>query len=272
MKTEIEKKEYFDLQPTTYEQAMQYAQLIADSSFAPKDYKGKAGDILVAIQMGYEIGLKPLQALQNIAVINGRPCLWGDAMLALAKAHPQFEYINEYEEKDIAYCKIKRKNEPEVVRSFSMTEAKQAGLLEKIGPWKQYTKRMLQMRARGFALRDSFPDALKGIISREEAEDYPSEPIINADNSKATYIKNLITHSNVENTAIISEDEIISEKIEFETFSKMISQAANAEALNFVVEKIKNFTGTADEIENLRKMYKIRKEELSIINENAAAS
>ena len=34
---------------------------------------------------------------------------------------------------------------------------------------------MLQMRARGFASRDSFPDALRGIKSREEVEDYVIE-------------------------------------------------------------------------------------------------
>ena len=43
--------------------------------------------------------------------------------------------------------------------------------------WKSYPDRMLQMRARGFALRDSFPDVLKGLITREEAQDYQTEPI-----------------------------------------------------------------------------------------------
>jgi hypothetical protein len=34
---------------------------------------------------------------------------------------------------------------------------------------------MLQMRARGFALRDAFPDVLKGLITAEEAADFPEE-------------------------------------------------------------------------------------------------
>jgi hypothetical protein len=34
---------------------------------------------------------------------------------------------------------------------------------------------MLKMRARGFAIRDAFPDVLSGIITREEAEDYPTQ-------------------------------------------------------------------------------------------------
>lgn len=61
----------------------------------------------------------------------------------------------------------------ETTRSFSMGQAKRAGLLGK-GPWRQYTERMLQMRARGFAARDSFPDALSGMVIKEEAEDYPT--------------------------------------------------------------------------------------------------
>ncbi len=157
--------------PKNYDDMLRFAEIIASSTLAPKDYAGKPGNVLVAIQMGAEIGLMPMQALQNIAVINGRPCVWGDAMLALVKAHPDFEDISEYIENNIAICKVKRRNQTETVSSFSMQDAKTAGLLGKQGPWSTYPLRMLQLRARGFALRDAFPDALKGIISREEAED-----------------------------------------------------------------------------------------------------
>ena len=122
-----------------------------------------------------ELGLQPMQAMQSIAVINGRPSLWGDAMLALVKAHPAFEWIKEECDGNVATCTIKRRGEPEVVQSFSLEEAKRAGLTGKQGPWTQYPKRMLQMRARGFALRDAFPDALRGVVSAEEARDTPTE-------------------------------------------------------------------------------------------------
>jgi hypothetical protein len=36
---------------------------------------------------------------------------------------------------------------------------------------------MLQLRSRGFGLRDAFSDALNGLITREEAEDYPIDVI-----------------------------------------------------------------------------------------------
>lgn len=159
----------------TLEQALKCSEYIAKSSFCPKAFAGRAGDVLICLQMGQELGLKPMQALQNIAVINGRPTLWGDAMLAVCRQSAEFEYINEkYDEKIKGYtCIVKRRNEPEYVSTFTEADAKVAKLWGKEGPWTQYPKRMLQMRARGFCLRDSFPDLLRGIISHEEAEDSP---------------------------------------------------------------------------------------------------
>ena len=176
MSTEITtQKQNFSLAPKDLDEAMRFADMLAGSSIVPKDYIGKPGNCLVAIQWGMELGLQPMQAMQSIAVINGRPSLWGDAMLALVKAHPAFEWIKEECDGNVATCTIKRRGEPEVVQSFSLEEAKRAGLTGKQGPWTQYPKRMLQMRARGFALRDAFPDALRGVISAEEARDTPAE-------------------------------------------------------------------------------------------------
>jgi hypothetical protein len=176
---EVQKKQEltpFSFSAGSLDEAMRYATIISESDLVPvKDYKGKPGNVLIAIQMGQELGLKPLQALQNIAVINGRPSLWGDAMLGIVKAHNDFEYIKEWQDKGIAYCTLKRRNEPEQTRSFSKEQAKIAGLLGKQGPWTTYPERMMQMRARSWCCRDVFPDALKGIHSAEESTDLPNE-------------------------------------------------------------------------------------------------
>lgn len=175
----------------TLDDAIKISEIIANSGVCPTAYKGKAGDVLVAMQMGAELGLKPMQALQNIAVINGRPSVWGDAMLAICRQSSQFEYIQEtYDPREVSYtCIIKRRNEPEFKWTFSQKDAEQAALWTKVGPWKQYPKRMLQMRARGFALRDSFPDLLRGILISEEAEDYPSEKSIERPYNVATVVE-----------------------------------------------------------------------------------
>lgn len=166
-------KQAFDLSPQTFEQALTFSQYLADSDMVPKDFKGKAGNCLIAMQWGAEIGLKPLQALQGIAVINGRPSLWGDALLAIVRASPLCESVQEGWESDgTAYCKAKRRGEPEQIRTFSDADAKMAGLLGKQGPWSTGPKRMKQLRARAFALRDVFPDVLKGMPVAEEVMDY----------------------------------------------------------------------------------------------------
>ena len=168
------------LNPTNMTEAMEFSKFLASSTHIPKDFQGNPNNILVAIQWGYEIGLAPMQALQNIAVINGRPSLWGDSMIAVCKAHPDWRGISEtyIEEEDKAVCLVKRNvhGEIEETRSeFSYKDAQRANLTNKPGPWKNYPKRMLQLRARGFALRDAFPDAIKGLITAEEAQDYPEK-------------------------------------------------------------------------------------------------
>lgn len=163
----------------TMADAMSFGKMVADSEFAPKDFRGKPASCVLAIQAGAEIGLSPMQALQSIAVVNGRPSIFGDAALAVVKASPVCEYVSESVEGDgesmVATCTAKRRGypEPTVVR-FTVADAKKAGLWGKSGPWSQYPRRMLQMRARGFALRDAFPDALRGMVTAEEASDYPT--------------------------------------------------------------------------------------------------
>jgi hypothetical protein len=154
--------------------------MLAKSSMVPRAYQNKPEDILVATIWGKEIGLATLQALQNIAVINGKPSVYGDAAMALVQASPVCEDVEEYFEGEgtpnpIAVCVAKRKGRKPVVAKFSVEDAKRAGLWGKQGPWSAYPKRMMQMRARGFALRDAFPDVLKGLITAEEAQDYPDE-------------------------------------------------------------------------------------------------
>jgi len=158
---------------------MAFADILAKSTIVPKEFLGNPGNILVAIQWGLELGLQPLQAMQNIAVINGRPSLWGDAVIALVRSSPLCEYVYETDDGETASCRVKRVGEDEQTRTFSMTDAQQAGLKGKQGPWAQYPKRMRQMRARSFALRDVFPDVLRGMPMAEEVQDIPTERELN---------------------------------------------------------------------------------------------
>lgn len=163
--------------PANLVEATSLANQIAESAFAPKEFRNKPQDCLMAMMYGNEIGLPPMASLQSIAVINGRPSVWGDAALALVQNHPDFEDNQEVwdDETKTATCTIQRKGRSEVVRRFSMVDAKVAELTGKEN-YKKYPARMCQMRARSWAMRDLFPEVFKGISIREEVEDYPQEP------------------------------------------------------------------------------------------------
>jgi hypothetical protein len=178
----------------SFEDAFRFSKMVASSEFAPKDFRGKPESCMLAIQHGSEVGLSPMQSLQSIAVINGRPTIWGDAALALVQSSPVCEYVREFTEGEgdalVAVCEAKRRGypQPTVVR-FSMADAKRAGLAGKSGPWSQYPARMLTLRARGFALRNAFADALRGLITAEEAQDYPTPEPTPVTQPEAVYAK-----------------------------------------------------------------------------------
>lgn len=158
--------------PQTFEDAYRLARVFSATKMVPKDYQDKPEDCCVAILQGLELGLSPIAALQSIAVINGRPCLWGDGMIAVVRASGLMEWIKETDDGSVATCTVKRRGEPEpVTRTFSQEDAKRAGLAGKSGPWTQYPQRMRPARARSWALRDVFADVLKGIQSAEEQND-----------------------------------------------------------------------------------------------------
>lgn len=173
--------------PQDIDAAYRLAVAIARAGWAPRSYlidpdspkQGYSVDkILVGIMHGMEVGLPPMAALQSIAVINNMPCLWGDGMLAVVINSELLEEFEETPEIDgngdvISYtCTVLRKGMKKPIKqTFTRAQAAKAGLLEKKGPWQQYPDRMMQMRARAWALRAGFADVLKGLKSAEEMMD-----------------------------------------------------------------------------------------------------
>jgi len=165
------------------EQMLKFAEYVAESPFAPKGMT-KPGSIVVAMQMGAEVGLTPMSSLQCIAVINGRPSIYGDTALALVRSSGLLEeyteeIIRDTENPDNCGCRItlKRKGFGQAVEEFTVGDAKKAKLWGKAGPWSEYPKRMLKFRCRGFILRDHFGDVLKGMRTVEEARDIKEDVI-----------------------------------------------------------------------------------------------
>lgn len=134
--------------------------------------------VMLIICGGAEVGFGPFQSLQSFALINNRLTIWGDAIPALLwsrgfKLKEWFENVDPaYPNNMVAKCIVTRPDGTEIEGEYSVSDAKEAKLWTKEGPWQTSKKRMLKMRARAFAARDGAPDVLRGIAIREEVEDY----------------------------------------------------------------------------------------------------
>lgn len=159
-----------------FEIAKRIAQSLSQSNLVPDAYRGRANDCFVAINMGAEVGLEPFAAIQSIAVIDGKPCLYGDGLIGVVRSSPLCEWIKESCDGTTATCETKRKGDPHTIKAeYTMDDAVAAGIANKFN-WKKHPKRMLQMRARSYCLRDAYPDLLKGLGVVEEMQDHEETP------------------------------------------------------------------------------------------------
>lgn len=189
--------------PTSIEECFRLSEAIHSAGMSPYGLDTPQ-KVMIAMMSGLELGMPPMMAVQSIAVINNRPCMWGDALIGVVRNSGACTYIKEWIEGTgddrVAFCETQRKGELDpVVRQFSVDDAKRANLWQtearvtKTGkgggtyekdndsPWYRYPQRMLQMRARAWCLRDVYPDVLKGMQVREEVEDYQH---VGPDNAK----------------------------------------------------------------------------------------
>lgn len=183
------------------------AQLILQSGLCPDGYKTKA-QVFVGIQAGAEMGLKPMQALNSIAIIHGRPTLWGDAALGLVKKSGLLlkgptgytEEVTGEGDNMVAKVVSVRIDGSKVTTTFSVEDAKIAGLWNKAGTWKTHPKRMLKYKARAFNLRDNFPDVLMGLHLTEELIGEEALPAPECDTPPRAVRRKKVDSQDVEST------------------------------------------------------------------------
>lgn len=235
-----------------------FATMVCKTELAPKAYRGKPEDATIAIIYGMEIGLPPLASLQNIAVVNGSPAVYGDGQISLVQASGKYEYHKssyrgEFPNDDFtAIFEVKRIGVKEsVVKEYSIADAKRAGLWNKAGTWTTNPKLMLLYKPKSYALREAFADILKGMHSAEEMEGeqivdvtpksvsktanahtppaalqqaFPSEPV-------QTDIEEEIQFSNPAPETIITDNSETAEAA-FKRVSEGIKSMVNAKGLN----------------------------------------
>lgn len=217
--------------------ALEYAATLLKSGIAPAhfyqkdqynkpDYtKGKPEAVVIVLQYGSEIGMSPMQALQQLIPVNNLVALKGDGAKALIQRSGKLSSWQETEigtqGKDDWGFKIeasrKDTNEKASV-SFTVMDARRAGLWidenavnknEKLkhSPWFKHPRRMLRYRALGFIARDLFSDVLSGIYTEEEASD------IDVDNTKYKTDEGLVIDI-VKETKVERNNDQISEIVE----------------------------------------------------------
>lgn len=145
---------------------------LAESSLIPAAMRANMPNVLVTIMTGQELGLAPMAALRSIHVIEGKPVLGADAMVAIVIASGKAEYFTRVEESEEAVTyETKRRGDPHPRRcTWTMEMAKRAGLHLKDN-WRGYKRPMLAARAKAELARDVYPDVLAGCYTHDEIGD-----------------------------------------------------------------------------------------------------
>lgn len=243
------------INPTNYQEAYQFSQMLANSNLVPPNFKGKPEEILIAMQMGSELGLKPLQSLQSVAVINNRPTIWGDSLVAICQGSGLLQDITEEVTDEYATVTVTRTGQEPHSVTFSKKDAETAKLWGKAGPWTQYPKRMMKNRARAFALRDKFADVLSGFGITEEEKDRvldvtPSRSTHKASASSASINSLLETLPDVAEEPIAPNYDITSLLAKIDDMQTLQDTLDVAEEIN----QAKNSQATVLQPEDLRTM------------------
>ena len=116
---------------------------------------------------GYELGVSPLQALDGIYNIQGKPSCSPQFMLALINRSGLLEDIEILVNDTAATVTMKRKDRSVHTEVFSMTDAQKMGLATKDG-WIKQPKTMMKWRAVAAAARIVFSDVIQGMYTPEE--------------------------------------------------------------------------------------------------------
>lgn len=150
---------------------MNYAEALAVSNLLPKQYQRQPANVLLAIELGNALGIPPIQAINGIHVVEGKPTASADLIASLVRRAGHKLRVTETETKDgpAVTASLIRADDPDFTFSvtWDMGKARAAGLAGK-GVWKQYPGQMLRSRAITEVARQGASDALYGVIYTAE--------------------------------------------------------------------------------------------------------
>jgi hypothetical protein len=117
---------------------------------------------------GYELGFSLSASFEFIQVIQGKPTLKPIGHLALILNNPELDGINIDEKPDSCTVTMKRKNGVEYTTTFTLDDAKRAGLVKPDSGWEKYPANMLRWRTIGYCADVVFPDVGAGMKRSDE--------------------------------------------------------------------------------------------------------
>ena len=171
-----------------FSRAYKLAQVISTADIIPDNYKNKAPDCAIAIDMADRMGVSPMMVMQNLYVVKGKPSWSGQACKALIEGCGKFKpgsvrpvYIGE-KGTDERGCYLSalwadtgdKVEGPEVTLKMARAE----GWIGKNPKWTNMPELMLAYRASAFFARVYCPEVLMGVHVEGENEDIrPAERV-----------------------------------------------------------------------------------------------
>jgi hypothetical protein len=150
--------------PANLDEAWRIAEMLSKSGILPDALRGKPHDILVTVMTGTELGLSPMQSIRDVYVVKGRGYVSSLLKVALVKQSQECEFFRCVETSATkATFTTRRKGEGETTFSFTLEEAKAAGLIASGGNWEKYPALMLRRRCSGQLADEVYPDVVRGI-------------------------------------------------------------------------------------------------------------
>lgn len=158
--------------PRSLDEMISLAERLASSSLLPAALRGKVPEVLMQIMAGQELGLYSMASLRSFHIIEGKPTMAADAMVAIVLGSGKAEYFRRVGEgtADAVTYETKRRDQPPQRCTWTWEMAKAAALTQKDN-WRLYRRAMLASRAKSELARDVYPDVLAGCYTPDEVGD-----------------------------------------------------------------------------------------------------
>lgn len=159
------------------EEAWRFAEAVHRSGLSPSAYRSPEA-VLIVMQTGMELGYSPMQAIRNMwPGPDGRPNEYVESAWARVLASGLVEEWSEEVSDTKATFRVLRKgSKVPIVSVFTIDQARRAGLIKTGGNYDKHPERMLKARAKGFAIKDVFPDVLRGMSIAEIRDEFFNGP------------------------------------------------------------------------------------------------